>query len=371
MINAPFNLERLQTSASGDGENAAARPAVVLIPAYKPTGALPQIVKSLVSDPLISAVLIVNDGSGPTFDSIFAAVAEIEGVQVLRHVVNLGKGAALKTGLNHAACHFSDWVGVVTADADGQHAAKDILRVASALMDLPRDLILGARSFSKQVPFRSRLGNIFTRHILRAVAGQKISDTQTGLRGIPMDLIPKLMRIRQNGYDFELEMLLTCKREMRNMAEIPIDTIYLDDNRSSNFNPLLDSMRIYFLFIRFAAVSLSTALLDNLVFLIAFGVFANVLTSQFLGRLIAGLFNYYMNKTGVFHARVRDARALPKYWLFVAVFGAISYSLINLMTSIGLAVAPAKLCAEAVLFAFSFVVQRDFVFVSPKAQSEE
>jgi putative flippase GtrA len=116
---------------------------------------------------------------------------------------------------------------------------------------------------------------------------------------------------------------------------------------------------------------LSTALLDNLVFLTAFRVFADVLASQCIGRLAAGLFNYYMNKTGVFHSRARDARALPKYWLSVAVFGGISYSLINLLMSIGFSVPAAKLCSEGLLFAFSFVVQRDFVFSSGKAQREE
>jgi putative flippase GtrA len=121
-------------------------------------------------------------------------------------------------------------------------------------------------------------------------------------------------------------------------------------------------MRIYFLLIRFAAVSMSTALLDNLVFLAAFHVLSHVLASQVLGRLVAGLFNYYMNKTNVFHAQVQDSRALPRYWLSVVFFGAVSYGLINVLLSLGFAVSSAKLCAETFLFAFSFVVQRDFVF---------
>ncbi|MDR3703925.1 MAG: bifunctional glycosyltransferase family 2/GtrA family protein [Candidatus Sulfopaludibacter sp.] len=354
-------------TAEGAGQAAAALP-VVLIPAYRPTEALPRLAAELVASARVRAVVVVDDGSGSGFAGIFAAAAKIEGVHVLTHLVNLGKGAALKTGLNYAALSFPECTGVVTADADGQHTAKDIVRTAGALVESPQDLILGARSFPPQVPFRSRLGNILTRYVLRAVVGQAVSDTQTGLRGVPMDLIPTLLRLRPNGYDFELEVLLACRRTMRDIREIPIETIYLDGNRSSHFNPLLDSMRIYFLFLRFGAVSLSSALLDNLVFLLAFHVFGSILPSQAVGRAISGSFNYYMNKTNVFHARVRDTRAMPKYWGFVVAFGAAGYGLIRLLTSVGFSVLAAKLSAETLLFGLSFVAQREIIFTQGKTR---
>jgi glycosyltransferase involved in cell wall biosynthesis len=351
-----------RSPASGEPHAEAVHCPVVLIPAYMPANSLVQIVTELAACPRVRAVVVIDDGSGPEFNDIFSELLRIDGVRLLAHIVNLGKGAALKTGLNYAACTFPESIGVVTADADGQHKVKDILRTAEALMEKPRCLVLGARHFEGEVPFRSKLGNILTRQVLRAVTGQKLSDTQTGLRGIPMGFISTLVRLRPNGYDFELEVLLACKRTMRSVSEIAIETVYLDGNRSSHFNPLLDSMRIYFLLIRFAAVSLSTAVLDNLVFLAAFHVFSNVLASLIVGRLVASLYNYYANKTGVFHARVRSSRALPRYWLSMIVFSAVSYGLINVLISLGFAVTYAKLCAETVLFGFSFVVQRDFVF---------
>ncbi|MGA2273615.1 MAG: bifunctional glycosyltransferase family 2/GtrA family protein [Bryobacteraceae bacterium] len=350
-------------TTSGPRHALAVQCPVVLIPAYKPADSLVPIVAELAASPCLRAVVVIDDGSGPEFSGIFAQLSRIGGVSLLAHVVNLGKGAALKTGLNYAACTFPESVGVVTADADGQHTVKDILRTAEALSERPQNLVLGARRFEGQVPSRSRLGNVLTRHVLRAVTGQRVTDTQTGLRGIPMGFISTLVRLRPNGYDFELEVLLVCKRTMRSVCEIPIETVYLDRNRSSHFNPLLDSMRIYFLLIRFIAVAMSTALLDNLVFFAAFHVLSHVLASQVLGRLVAGFFNYYMNKTSVFHAQVRASRALPRYWLSVVVFGAVSYGLINVLLALGFAVSSAKLCAETVLFAFSFVVQRDFVFM--------
>ncbi|MSU36619.1 MAG: hypothetical protein EXS36_16270 [Pedosphaera sp.] len=161
------------------------------------------------------------------------------------------QGAALKTGLNHAVVEHPGSVVVVTADADGQPAPADILKVASALTAAgDGHLILGVRGFATDVPFRSRFGNSLTRRIMKIVTGQAISDTQTGLRGIPFGFIPALLRLDPNGYDFELDMLVTCRSSGITIQEVPIATIYLNGNRSSHFNPLRDSMRIYFIFAR-------------------------------------------------------------------------------------------------------------------------
>ena len=344
---------------------------VVLIPAYKPAPILPDLVGELMRSGQIEAVIVVNDGSGPEYQHISNSVRRIEKAHLLDHIINLGKGAALKTGLNYAACMFPGHVGVVTADADGQHSVKDILATAAELAANPDSLILGVREFGSQVPFRSKVGNVLTRHIMRLVTGQNLADTQTGLRGIPMDFIPELMRSRASGYDFELDMLLTCKRAVRKISEIPIDTIYIEGNKSSHFNPVLDSMRIYFLFLRFASVSLLTAGLDNLVFVLAFLVWPNVVGCQAVSRLCAGLFNYYASKTGVFHSRVRHAIALPKYWLSVVVAGALSYLLLtNLVSLLEISVVSAKIAAETIMWAFSFIVQRELVFAQKDGEAE-
>jgi len=314
---------------------------------------------------------VVDDGSGPEYGAIFREVAAIDGVTVLRHAVNLGKGVALKTGLNHAACAFSESAGVVTADADGQHAVQDVLRVAAELAAAPERLTLGVRAFDAAVPWRSRIGNALTRAIMRAVTGQRISDTQTGLRGVPMRFIPDLLRLRATGYEFELDMLVTARNAGRAIRETPISTIYLDGNRASHFNPLIDSMRIYFIFLRFLAVSLATAGIDNLVFILTLLWWADPLWCQVASRLVAGTFQFTAAKRGVFHSHARTTIAAPKFILLVAVSGAVSYMLIrNLVVYGGVHIIAAKLFAETVLFFFSFVVQRDFVF-SRKEDPEE
>lgn len=346
----------------------AGRAPVVLIPAYRPGAALLRLVEELAGLAETAGVIVVDDGSGPDYREIFRSLAGIENVCLLRHIVNLGKGAALKTGLNYAACAFPENAGVVTADADGQHSAKDVLLVAAALAASPRHLVLGVRTFNKTVPFRSRFGNALTRYIMRAVIGQKLSDTQTGLRGIPMDLVPELLKVRATGYDFELDMLVTCRQTARPVREVAVSTIYIDNNRASHFNPLLDSMRIYFVFLRFLAVSLTTAGIDNLVFILAMSFWPDVLTCQVASRLAAGTFQFTAGKHGVFHSKAHSAVALPKYCLTVAISGALSYVLIrNIVAFTAVGVVPAKLCAETILFFFSFVIQRDFVFAQKQA----
>jgi putative flippase GtrA len=285
--------------------------------------------------------------------------------------VNLGKGAALKTGMNHAACASPEAAGVVTADADGQHAVADVLKTARALAERRTHLVLGTRGFAGDVPLRSRLGNTITRAVMRAVSGESLADTQTGLRGIPMAFVPELLRSRVSGYEFELEMLMSCRHSGRPITQVPISTIYIDGNRSSHFNPLRDSMRVYFVFLRFSAVSLLTAGLDNLVFVLAFWVWSDILIAMCCGRLIAGLFNYFANKFGTFRVHVANKVALPKFVLSVVLAGTASYAIIRwLVEVLAVPVVPAKFAAETAMFFFSFWIQRDFVFRSRSAGQE-
>jgi putative flippase GtrA len=339
---------------------------VLLIPARKPGADLAPLVQKLSASGDLEEILVVDDGGGAEYREFFRALSRIDGVTVLTHVVNLGKGAALKTGMNHAAFYFPDSAGVVTADADGQHCAADILKVAAELTATPHQLILGARAFDVNVPLRSRFGNTLTRSVMRLVTGQKLGDTQSGLRGIPMDFIPLLLKLRSNGYDFELDMLVTCKDTGRVIREVPISTIYIDNNRSSHFSPLRDSTRIYFVFIRFLAVSMGTAVIDNAVFIAGLHFWPHVLACQAISRLVAGTFQFTVAKRGVFHSRARVASALPKYWTLVAFSGVLSYLLIqSFLRYTSLNVIAAKLTAETVLFFISFVVQRDVVFAQP------
>ncbi|MDE3164567.1 MAG: bifunctional glycosyltransferase family 2/GtrA family protein [Acidobacteriota bacterium] len=334
----------------------------VLIPAYRPGDALAGVVEGVLrlSE---SPVIVVDDGSGPGFAAIFNRCSADGRVRVLHHAVNLGKGAALKTAMNHALVHFPDAPGVVTADADGQHDPADIVRIAERIEAEPAALLLGARAFAGRVPLRSRAGNRITSLLMRALTGQRLSDTQTGLRGIPAALIPHLLRLASTGYEFELDMLIACKRLGCAVRELPIRTIYLEGNRGSHFHPVFDSMRIYFLLLRFSALSLMTAVLDNAVFALVYPATGSIAQSQAASRLVAMVVNYLGVRGLVFQSRQRHAVVLPRYVALVAGNGLLSYGLIQWFHfRLGIATVPAKMLAETLLFIANFAIQRDFIF---------
>ncbi len=334
----------------------------VVIPAYKPGPPLVTLVEELLRRG-IRSVIVVDDGSGPEFADCFARISGRSGVKVLHHAVNLGKGAALKTGMNAALVAFPDCCGVVTADADGQHHPDDICGVAEELQRSSNALILGVRSFDKKAPWKSRLGNHLTAVLTRFLVGQNLIDTQTGLRGVPAGLIPHLLHMSASGYEFELDMLIASKHQSWPVLQIPIRTIYLENNKSSHFRPIVDSMRIYFLLLRFSALSLATAAIDNIVFLSTYPFTSSIAVSQICGRVVATAFNYLGARRAVFHSGQRHAVVLPKYVALVVCNALISYALIRLLHDrAGIAVLPAKLGAEGLLFIVSFIIQRDFVF---------
>jgi glycosyltransferase involved in cell wall biosynthesis len=342
----------------------------VLIPAYRPSSHLVALVRDL-SRRGMPAIVLVDDGSGPEFRAIFDQAAQFPGVEVLRHPVNLGKGAALKTGIVHALAAFPGLLGIVTADADGQHHPDDIVRVAAALRKAPEALVLGCRTFDAKVPMRSRFGNLLTRKLMQMLIGAKLRDTQTGLRGIPAGFAERLLKVDARGYEFELEMLIAARHFGVAPLEVPIRTIYEPGNQSSHFNPLTDSMKIYFVLLRFSLVSLMAALIDNFVFYLVWKRTGHILGAQVVSRLAAVAFNYSMVRARVFASREDHEVLLPKYLLLVVTSGTASYLGIQLfMTRLAVSAMPAKLFVETLLFFVNFTIQRTYIFHGPEGNGE-
>ena len=140
-------------------------------------------------------LVVIDDGSGPGYAHVFREAAQRFGAAVLTHTANHGKGRALKTGFEY--CGTLEGVeGVVTADADGQHSPVDLARVALRVMELlalgREGAVFGVRAFDEDhVPMKSRHGNTLTSAVIKALFGHWISDTQTGLRGFPLNLALK------------------------------------------------------------------------------------------------------------------------------------------------------------------------------------
>ena len=350
---------------------------VVLIPAYKPDQRLPQLVELLRGQGV--DVLVVDDGGGETFQPLFERCAAL-GAPVVRHAVNLGKGRALKTGLNEIILRWPDANGVITADADGQHTPEDIRKVADALRENPRSLIIGGRTFAGKVPWKSRAGNAITRAVFRIATGIRIHDTQTGLRGIPRETVGWMLAMPGERYEFEMNMLLQLRERMLPSLEVPIETVYIEENASSHFSPFRDAARIYWVILKYVFAALLSFAVDYGLYLLGLGLAATLTPAgaqppaytaaicYAFARICSSLLNYMLNKHAVFGGHGGKS-AIIRYYLLAATQMALGAGLTSALAyATRLSPGVAKLPVDLLLFFISFFVQRDFVFKAAKAE---
>lgn len=341
-------------------ENAKASRAVVLIPAYKPDDRLVALTGELRDKGL--DVLLVDDGGGETFAPVFERCRAL-GAQVAVHAVNLGKGRALKTGINAALLAWPDLTSIVTADADGQHTVSDILRLIDAVESHPDVLVLGSREFTGDVPFKSRWGNRITRAVYALASGVHVGDTQTGLRALPRRSLEAMMRIDGERYEYEMNVLLKLRDMNLGVFEVPIETIYIDDNAGSHFNPVRDALRIYMVIFKYLFSSVVSFVLDYALYWLCLGRFGlTPLLSYALARLVSSQVNYHLNKHMVFSGR-GGKHSMAKYYALAVVQGLLGAGLVQLIpTLLPISAAVVKIPVDIVLFAVSYLIQRDFVF---------
>lgn len=345
----------------------------LLIPSYEPDERLLALISQLQAQTSMP-ILIVDDGSGQAYRPLFEA-AEAAGCTVLTHPVNLGKGAALKTGFRYLRETCPAGEGVVCADSDGQHLPQDIVRIARTVRERPGEIIMGSRHFTGKVPFRSRFGNSATRMIYTFSTGQRIQDTQTGLRGYSPELLNWLLRVPGERFEYEMNMLLEAQSEGVPLYEVPIDTVYLNENESSHFRPLADSARVYLPILKFSASSLMSAGVDFALLFLLQAVTNNLFLSVACARLCSSVFNYTMNRTYVFargNKRTSVYSSMPKYFALVLAVLLLNYAFMAVYHSgLGLPLLLSKILTEATLFFFSFWSQRRFVYAGAEHEAQE
>ena len=343
----------------------------IVIPCLDPTDELLSLTESIIAEGL-EDIIIINDGSAPEREALFAKLAEKPQVTVLTHAENKGKGCALKTAFAFLRENRPDCIGAVTADCDGQHLPEDIRKVADALCEAPECLVMGRRNFNeKSVPFRSRFGNKLTRTMLRISSGQWVSDTQTGLRGVPSVYFEEFCAVAGERYEFEMNILLHVGKKKIPIKEVPIHTVYLNGNIGSKFNVLSDSLRIYraFTFLLSSLVStlfelvlfsLLNFLLDKLSVVTA----VKLLISTVSSRVCSSVLNYTINKKTVFHGE--GSGSLFRYLIMWFFTMASSYGLVYLFVYLtgadGLMKTVVKICVDSCLFFVGYFVQEKWVF---------
>ena len=352
------------------------QPIPVIIPAYEPDSRLILLLKDLQKRG-ISDVVLVNDGSGDGYREIFDQARIIlaqTGGTLLAHELNQGKGRALKTGFAYVLAHYPDCIGVVTADSDGQHTSDCILAVMKRLREKPNALVLGVRQFDgSQVPWKSRLGNKITMKVFGYVTGIRVSDTQTGLRGIPRSFMRDLLKVPGERFEFETRMLLETSGKY-DIEEVKIRTIYdSKDNHQTHFDPVRDSIRIYRIIGKKLIIYLFSSISSFVIDIGLFIVFCSLLKGKtsfyivaatVLARVLSAAWNYTLNYKIVFCSKKNAGRSALKYIQLAIAQMVISAALV----SVGAAIFPVlpetavKIVVDTILFLAGYYIQNRYIF---------
>ncbi len=209
----------------------------IVIPAYNHGVRISDVVWKAVN--MGYPVFVVNDGST---DNSAALLAAMDGITVLEHTLNMGKGEALETGFT-AASAVADWA--ISIDADGQHKPEDVEGLLDAVPEGLRPIVIGARTGmdGENVPWTSRFGRGFSNFWVRVSGGPKVSDSQSGFRLYPLPDVLEL-DVRARRFQFEVEILVKARRSGIPVLEAPVQVVYQKGaERISHFHPWKDFLR--------------------------------------------------------------------------------------------------------------------------------
>ena len=337
----------------------------IVIPAYEPDDRMIALLQEL-NEKSAARLIVVNDGSSKETDSVFRKAEDY--AQILTHNKNYGKGKAIKTALDFIQKEGGEG-GIVLADADGQHVSEDILFLLELVSENESALILGTRNFTGKLPLRSRIGNQFTRATFRLLSGRGLKDTQTGLRAFHTSLIPILLSVPGDRYEYETNVLFQCVEEGIEIVEVPIQTIYLDGNASSHFRIIQDSVRIYGNMFRFASSSFTSFCVDYILYGIVLsvstlqGIPSAEVVSNIAARFISASLNFYLNKRFVFRYQGGVLLTAFRYAILALSLLCVNTAiLVWLVEARGFHGMAAKALVEVFLFFLSFLIQKRLVF---------
>ena len=350
---------------------------LVVIPSLDPDEKLLNVIRG-VQEKGFTDILLVDDGSAEKNQHFFEEGAVL-GCTVLHHGVNKGKGRALKTAFEWFLENRKDSLGAVTIDGDDQHLPKDIAACVDVMLRQEKDsLVLGVRDFDlPHVPKKSRFGNKLTSTVFRLFCGLKVSDTQTGLRVFPRSIIPKMTEISGERFEYETNMLLECKQADIPIVEQTIETVYINENETTHFHPIKDSLRVYGIIIRFFISSVLSFVIDQILNILGYNLIfklfaegARQFCSSSVARVISSLFNFTMNRKAVFKSDAPLMLTMCRYYILWVCQLLTSIGSVFLLSKV-LPVKPTiiKPFVDFLLYFVSFRIQQAWVF-KPAAKKD-
>ncbi len=357
----------------------------VVLPSLDPDDKLLAVIDGLLAYGF-SDIILVNDGSKQSNLHYFETAAEHPQVTLLHHEGNRGKGAALKTAFSWFLENRPEGRGVVTVDGDNQHHPEDT-RACVEQMLKENKIVLGVRDFSQpDVPARSRFGNRTTSLVFKLFVGMTISDTQTGLRAFPRDVLQTMLSVAGERFEYETNMLLYMKQKELPFDEVKIRTVYIEENKSSHFRAVWDSWRIYKLilnhFFKYTASSLISSVIDEGIFLLMAYFLQNALEGLALtavpvvtARVISSWVNFLINQKVVFCSEGATGRKALRYFItaiplllaqMLLTYGV--YSLFHIGEQEILLRGVIYGVVMVALFFLNFFVQQQWVFTDKKGK---
>ncbi len=358
----------------------------VVLPSLDPDEKLIAVVDGLLEYGF-SDIILVNDGSKQeNLHYFYDLAARHPAIHLLHHEVNKGKGAALKNAFRYFLENRPDGFGVVTVDGDNQHHPEDTRNCCMHMLETGRT-VLGCRDFTMDhVPARSRFGNQTTSAIFKIFVGMTISDTQTGLRAIPRNVLEELVEVYGDRFEYETNMLLAFKTKGIDFDEVKIRTVYIEENKSSHFRVIHDSWRIYKLilahFFRYTLSSLISAVVDTGAFsLLSWALqgmlkgFALTAAAGVSARVISSLLNFFMNQKLVFKTNVDTKRAMLRYYCLALPQMAAQvlltqgvYALFGIPDDANFLRTALYAVVMTVLYFMSYMIQQRWVFAPQKSK---
>jgi glycosyltransferase involved in cell wall biosynthesis len=344
----------------------------LVIPIYCPNEKVLPFLKSFQPKDF-ALFVVVDDGSGAAYQPIFDEIRNLGLFTVLSYPQNKGKGHALKEAFRYIYGEHPEIHGIVTADGDGQHTYKDILRVRDALSEHPFQLVMGERDFdSPNVPKRSKGGNHFSAFYFKMFTGKKLPDTQSGLRGIPECLFPLAIDEQGERYEYEMNFVMDAAKETT-IFQLPIETIYEEGNKVSHFRPFRDTCRIYKTPITYILVALSSWGIDELAFFLISTFISNeriwqVFYGVIIARVISGLYNFFMNMLFVFPSKGGHSQKSLRYAIMFVVNMGLTFGLTYAFSLLpnSWALTLIKICVDTVLAISNYFVNWIWVFSKKK-----
>jgi glycosyltransferase involved in cell wall biosynthesis len=338
---------------------------MIIIPAFNPDDRLISLACKLLSRGQTN-IVVVDDGSDVRTQEVFRRLKSL-GCLICHHDGNKGKGEALKTGIRLSS-NIPGIQGYVTADADGQHLAEDILHIAAELEAHPEGIVLGARDIQNMnSPAQSRFGNRFSALFFGFTTGVRCPDTQTGLRGFSKELTEFALATPGSRYDYEMNFLIAAAGKKIPFRMVPIHTIYYQNNASSHFRPIVDSYRVYKTPLKFAGASLVSAAVDLFLFtlmthVVTAEIYAQVFVATATARVCSGALNFVLNRNWTFNS---NGNWRPQAFHYLALFLSLmlaSWLLVWGFSFLPLPLTLIKALVDSTLFAISYLVQRHLVF---------